>query len=60
METPMPEEYHHLVPHRHGFDETEIENIFSGAGLTSITYRKMPSVDGDIVLFIAKGTKSSV
>lgn len=60
METPIPEEYHHLVPHRHGFDESEIEKVFGGAGLTSITYGKMPPVDGDIVLFIAKGIKSAV
>ena len=56
----MPEEYHHFVPHRHGFDESEIEKIFSGAGLTSITYGKMPPVDGDGAHFIAKGIKSAV
>jgi hypothetical protein len=60
MESPVPEEYHHLVPHRHGFDESEIEKIFGGAGLTSITYGKMSPVDEDIVLFIAKGIKSAV
>jgi hypothetical protein len=58
METPVPEEYHHLVPHRHGFDEGEIRKIFGGAGLTSITYGKMPPIDGDIELFIATGVNS--
>jgi len=60
METPVPKEYHHLVPHRHGFDQSEMEKIFSDAGLTSITYGKIPSVDGDGALFIAKGIKSAV
>jgi len=60
METPVPEEYHHFVPHRHGFDESEIEKIFSGAGLTSITYGKMPPDDGGGVHFIAKGIKSAL
>ncbi|KAF8812000.1 S-adenosyl-L-methionine-dependent methyltransferase [Phlegmacium glaucopus] len=60
METPVPKEYHHLVIHRHGFDESEIQKIFGDAGLTSITYGKMPAVDGDVALFIAKGIKSAV
>jgi len=59
-ESTVPEKYHHLVPHRHGFDENEIEKIFSGAGLSSITYGKIPPVDGDGLLFIAKGIKSAV
>jgi hypothetical protein len=59
-ETSVPEEYHHLVVHRHGFDEGEIQKIFDGAGLASFTYGKMPPVGGDVGLFIAKGIKSAV
>ena len=60
MESPVPKEYHHLVPHRHGFDEGEIQKVFGDAGLTSISYRIMPAVDGDAELFIAKGVKLAV
>ena len=62
MISAVPDEYSHLVPHRHGFEQSEIEKIFGDAGLTSITYQKIPSVDnGDkAVLFIAKGIKSAV
>jgi len=59
-ETQVPTEYRHFAAHRHGFDEGEIQRIFGSAGLTSITYGKMPPVDGDVELFIAKGIKSAV
>jgi len=51
-ETPVPKEYHHLVAHRHGFSEGEIQKVFGDAGLTPISYGIMPAVDGDIELFI--------
>jgi len=53
----IPEEYHHIVPHKHGFSEDEMRELFEGAGLVSFSYKEVASGEGDLDLFIAKGIK---
>lgn len=53
----IPEEYHHIVPHKHGFSEDEMRELFEGAGLVSFSYKELASGEGDLDLFIAKGIK---
>ncbi|KAF9009518.1 S-adenosyl-L-methionine-dependent methyltransferase [Cyathus striatus] len=55
----FPEEYNHVVAHKHGFTEGDIQKLFGGAGLTDVTYTDVPSSkDGkDNELFLAKGIK---
>ncbi|KAF8162777.1 S-adenosyl-L-methionine-dependent methyltransferase [Crassisporium funariophilum] len=53
------QDHKHVIAHMHGFSEDAVRKIFEGAGLGSITYEKLPTVDEDSVLFIAKGIKST-
>ena len=45
------------MPHKHGFSEDEIRELFEGAGLASFSYNEVVSGEGDLDLFIAKGIK---
>ena len=45
------------MPHKHGFSEHEIRELFEGAGLASFSYKEVASGEGDLDLFIAKGIK---
>lgn len=55
-ESSIPKEYHHIVPHKHGFSEDEIRKLFEGAGLASFSYKEVASGEGDLDLFIAECT----
>ncbi|EGN96300.1 hypothetical protein SERLA73DRAFT_141641 [Serpula lacrymans var. lacrymans S7.3] len=53
-------EVHHMVPHRGGFGEADIREVFDGAGLVNFTYGKAAEgthLGRKIELFIAKGDK---
>jgi hypothetical protein len=34
----IPEKFHHMVPHTHGFKSDRIRKVFQDAGLTSFTF----------------------
>lgn len=70
----IPEKFHHMVPHTHGFKSDTIRKVFEGAGLTSFffdTATKARKTENscdtdpefgywqDVTFFIAKGVKPS-
>lgn len=55
-----PERVKHIVPHRFGFEESDIRVAFEGPGLESFSYEraiKAKQHDHDAILFLAKGVK---
>lgn len=69
----IPEHHHHIVPHRHGFSESDVRTQFEGAGLISFHYGKAFSAliprkeglkdsmeDRSVHFFLAYGEKSVV
>ncbi|KAI5117257.1 hypothetical protein M0805_006420 [Coniferiporia weirii] len=59
---PVPE-IEHVVPHKGGFAESTIREVFDSAGLTQFTYRqavRASNSEREVVVFVAKGTKPAV
>lgn len=55
-----PQNVEHIVPHRFGFDESDIRVAFEGAGLESFSYEraiKAKQHGADVNIFLAKGSK---
>lgn len=58
----VPEQYQHIVPHRHGFKSEHLQSVFENAGLTSFNLTSLVrgKFNGqDTTLFLAKGSKPS-
>jgi hypothetical protein len=39
----IPSSHHHIVPHAHGFDETDVRGMLEGAGLERFSFKKATS-----------------
>jgi hypothetical protein len=55
------EEVQHTIPHRHGFEETAMRQLFEGAGLTQFQYGEVTQFEWQGVtqhLFLARGVKA--
>ena len=55
-----PESFGHIVPHRSGFTEDEIREVFEGAGLVEFSFS--PATKGkmhgkEVTFFLARGKK---
>ncbi|KAG6915304.1 hypothetical protein DXG01_012227 [Tephrocybe rancida] len=55
----IPKDFHHLVPHRGGLDESDMRKAFEGAGLGSFSFEDGLTARHDVKLFLAKGIKRS-
>ncbi|KAF9009516.1 S-adenosyl-L-methionine-dependent methyltransferase [Cyathus striatus] len=55
----VPEQYGHIVAHKHGFSEEDMRKLFEEAGLTGFSFEDIASigVKEDVNPFIAKGIK---
>lgn len=58
----IPKSYEHAAPHRFGFDEQTMKEVFEGAGLggfemVEATRTKLPMGNKPVTLFVAKGVK---
>ncbi|KAF8061712.1 S-adenosyl-L-methionine-dependent methyltransferase [Lyophyllum atratum] len=56
----IPQEFHHLVPHRGGLDEADMQKAFEGAGFESFSFENGLTAKNDAKLFLAKGIKPVV
>ncbi|KAG6877398.1 hypothetical protein C0992_010041 [Termitomyces sp. T32_za158] len=53
----IPDQYHHIVPHRDGISEQDIRKAFESAGLNSFSFSDSLVAKDDVRLFLAKGRK---
>jgi SAM-dependent methyltransferase len=54
------EKFHAMVPHRHGFSESDMRTLFKGAGLSDFEFREAFETEmhgKKIALFVARGVK---
>ena len=56
----MPEHARHVVPHTHGFSESEMRKVLEGAGLTEFEFAVVTSANfhgKEVQFFLTKAIK---
>ncbi|KAG6898456.1 hypothetical protein C0993_006790 [Termitomyces sp. T159_Od127] len=56
----IPDQFHHIVPHRGGLGEPDMRKAFESAGLDSFSFSDNLVAKDDVRLFLAKGRKPQI
>ncbi|KAG6883429.1 hypothetical protein C0993_006246 [Termitomyces sp. T159_Od127] len=56
----IPDQFHHIVPHRGGLGEPDMRKAFESAGLDSFGFSDNLVAKDDVRLFLAKGRKPQI